>query len=96
MISGDSHIDLSWLPADLFTANAPRKLQDRVPRVVNGEPKDWVADGVDLGTVAGIGFRAQRVQWLHEKQACRHRQSCCRREICHVDACIELGVKRSS
>ncbi len=22
MISGDSHIDLSWLPADLFTANA--------------------------------------------------------------------------
>jgi hypothetical protein len=22
MISGDSHIDLSWLPPDLFTANA--------------------------------------------------------------------------
>jgi predicted TIM-barrel fold metal-dependent hydrolase len=71
MISGDSHIDLSWLPADLFTTNAPRKLQDRVPRVVNGEEKRWVADGVDLGAVAGIGFRAQKIQDVKSRRVSR-------------------------
>jgi len=71
MISGDSHIDLSWLPPDLFAANAPRNLQDRVPRVVNGEEKRWIADGLDLGAVAGIGFRAQKAQDLKSKRVSR-------------------------
>jgi uncharacterized protein len=71
MISGDSHIDLSWLPADLFVANAQAKLRERAPRVVGGEEKHWVADGVNLGAVAGIGFRAQRPQAVNSKRVTR-------------------------
>jgi hypothetical protein len=33
MISGDSHMDLSWLPSDLFVLNAPAYLRPRMPRV---------------------------------------------------------------
>jgi predicted TIM-barrel fold metal-dependent hydrolase len=57
VISGDSHIDLGWLPHDLFATNAPTKLQAKVPRVVqNGDRYVWQADGVILATVAGLGF----------------------------------------
>ena len=35
-ISADSHIDLCWLPPDLFTSNARAELKERVPRVVDG------------------------------------------------------------
>ena len=68
LISGDSHIDLSWLPHDLFAGNAPRNLKDRVPHVVGGDEKRWSADGQDLGAVAGIGFRAQKVQDVNSKR----------------------------
>ncbi len=71
LISGDSHIDLSWLPHDLFAGNAPRNLKDRVPHVVGGDEKRWSADGQDLGAVAGIGFRAQKVQDVNSKRVDR-------------------------
>jgi hypothetical protein len=32
-ISGDSHIDLSWLPPDLFVANASSAYRERMPYV---------------------------------------------------------------
>ena len=46
VISGDSHIDLAWLPADLFTSRAPTNLKDRVPRVVERETANagWSMD----------------------------------------------------
>ena len=34
VISGDSHIDLDFLPGDLFVANAPAAWKDRMPRLV--------------------------------------------------------------
>lgn len=37
MISGDGHIDLKWLPPDLFVSNAPTKWKDQVPQVVETE-----------------------------------------------------------
>ena len=33
VISGDGHIDLPWLPDDLFVANAPSHLKTRMPEV---------------------------------------------------------------
>src|SRR2546430_1893296 len=56
-ISADCHIDLCWLPPDLFTANATRALRDRMPYVTDG-PKGplWVTKrGAMLGLVNGMG-----------------------------------------
>ena len=30
-ISADCHLDMIWLPPDLFTAEAPRELKERMP-----------------------------------------------------------------
>lgn len=49
IISGDSHIDINWLPHDLFLTYAPARWKERVPRVVDtAEGKKWVAGGEDL------------------------------------------------
>jgi hypothetical protein len=57
VISGDCHIDLGWLPADLFLGNVPSKWKDKMPKVLetNGR-RVWQADGVSLSAVAGLGF----------------------------------------
>ena len=36
VISADCHIDLIWLPPDLFTDNAPAAMKDRMPFVTDG------------------------------------------------------------
>ncbi len=57
VISADGHIDLIWLPPDLFTSNAPASLKDRMPHVIEG-PKgpEWVsAKGAKFGLVNGMG-----------------------------------------
>ena len=56
-VSGDSHIDLTWLPGDLFVDNAPAHLRDAVPQVVDTEagPR-WMAEGTELGVAGGLGF----------------------------------------
>ena len=43
-ISADSHLDLPWMPPDLFTSMAPRDLKERMPYVTETDdgPK-WVA-----------------------------------------------------
>jgi uncharacterized protein len=52
VISGDGHIDLKWLPHDLFVSNAPAKWKEQVPRVVEtAEGKHWFAEGKDLTTL---------------------------------------------
>src|SRR4030088_2749568 len=57
VISADCHIDLIWLPPDLFTANAPQALKDRMPYVVEGRKGlQWVAkNGAKFGLVNGVG-----------------------------------------
>ena len=35
-ISADCHIDMPWIPSDLFTANASAALRERMPYVVDG------------------------------------------------------------
>jgi len=36
-ISADDHIDLRWLPKDLWTARLPANLRERGPRVVEND-----------------------------------------------------------
>ncbi len=57
VISADCHTDIVWLPGDLFIKNAPARLRDRMPRVVETtEGKVWVADGARLGFVAAAAL----------------------------------------
>ncbi len=57
VISADCHIDLPWLPPDLFTANAPEALKDRMPFVTDGEKGPvWVSNsGAQFGLQNGMG-----------------------------------------
>ena len=58
IISGDCHVDLPWLPADLFIANAPSHLKERLPVVMEtNDGEQWFADGKPLSVwVAGAGL----------------------------------------
>src|SRR5437762_10683420 len=57
VISADCHVDLIWLPPDLFTANAPAGVKDRMPFVTEGpRGKEWVTkNGASFGLDAGMG-----------------------------------------
>ncbi|MEE9262350.1 MAG: amidohydrolase family protein, partial [Dehalococcoidia bacterium] len=69
LISGDSHIDMTWMPGDVFVENAPAKFRDVVPRVVETDSgPHWFAEGKDLGVYGGLGFgftRPDRGQSKH-------------------------------
>ena len=56
-ISADCHLDMIWLPPDLFTSQAPRDLKDRMPFVAEGlDGKEWVAkNGAWFGLIGGVG-----------------------------------------
>jgi len=46
IVSADDHIDMQWLPADLFTSRTSEKIRDRVPRVESSERGAiWTVDG---------------------------------------------------
>ena len=57
VISADCHVDLIWLPPDLFTANAPAAVKDRMPYVTDGpRGKEWVTkNGASFGLMNGMG-----------------------------------------
>ncbi|MBM4442441.1 MAG: amidohydrolase [Candidatus Rokubacteria bacterium] len=57
MISADCHLDLCWLPTDVFTKNASPALRDRMPYVTDGpQGPIWVTKkGANLGLVNGMG-----------------------------------------
>ena len=56
-ISADCHLDLIWLPPDLFTSEAPRDMKDRMPYVADGpDGPQWVANnGAKFGLAGGVG-----------------------------------------
>src|SRR5262245_21181491 len=56
-ISADCHIDMPWLPPDLFAANASALMKDRMPYVVDGPdgPQWTTKKGAPFGLVGGIG-----------------------------------------
>ena len=57
VISADCHVDLIWLPPDLFTANAPAAVKERMPYVTDGpRGKEWVTkSGSSFGLMNGMG-----------------------------------------
>src|SRR5438105_2586199 len=67
-ISADCHIDLPWLPPDLFTANASAALRARMPYVTDGpDGAYWTSkNGASFGLAGGVGPSGQKyVPGLH-------------------------------
>ncbi len=58
VISADGHIDLPWLPPDLFIANASKEFKDRMPFVIDSDKGPiWVANnGIQFGHQNGMGL----------------------------------------
>ena len=56
-ISADCHIDLCWLPHDLFVKNSSAALRERMPYVDQGPngPYWRTKGGIDLGLANGVG-----------------------------------------
>ena len=52
-ISADCHIDMPWIPPDLFTANASTAMRERMPFVVDGpDGPHWTCkNGTSFGLV---------------------------------------------
>src|SRR5688572_2300973 len=57
VISADCHVDLCWLPPDLFTENASAAMRERMPYVENtpAGPMWKTKKGANLGHVNGMG-----------------------------------------
>src|SRR5258708_30556798 len=64
VISADCHVALIWLPPDLFTANAPAAVKDRMPYVTDGpRGKEWVTkNGSSLGPMNRLGSARRQNQ----------------------------------
>ena len=61
-ISADCHIDLPWMPPDLFTANASPSMRARMPYVADGpDGPYWTSrNGQSFGLVNGVGPAGQK------------------------------------
>ena len=71
IISGDSHIDLAWLPSDLFISNSPPHLRDQMPYVKEtSEGKSWYVGETPLLWVGngGSGFGEDHYVPGHSKR----------------------------
>jgi predicted TIM-barrel fold metal-dependent hydrolase len=69
-ISADSHLDLPWMPPELFVAEAPRELKERMPFVKEGPdgPYWTAANGASFGLVNGVGPSGQKyVPGMHHR-----------------------------
>jgi len=64
VISADCHIDLIWLPPDLFTSHASAALKDRMPYVTEGgRGREWVTkNGASFGLDAGMGSAGRKYE----------------------------------
>src|SRR5579883_3396894 len=68
-ISADCHLDMLWLPPDLFTTNASSKLRDKMPYVAEQPDgtKIWTdVNGAEYGLCGGVG--ATGTPWVPGKQ----------------------------
>ena len=55
MISADDHLDLQYLPTDLWTARLPASLRDRAPRVEHRDTgSQWTCQREVWGRWAGV------------------------------------------
>ncbi len=60
-ISVDTHLDLKWMPADLWTSRLPKKFSDRSPHVVTDKSGNasWMWEGKKHGESAVGGAESQ-------------------------------------
>lgn len=56
-VSADSHIDLCWMPPDLFVTEATPAMKDRMPYVTDGpDGPYWTCkNGTSFGLKNGVG-----------------------------------------
>jgi predicted TIM-barrel fold metal-dependent hydrolase len=68
IISADCHIDMTWMPGNLWVENAPARWRDHVPQVRDTpDGPHWYAEGQELGVFGGLGFGFDRVQRGYSK-----------------------------
>jgi uncharacterized protein len=62
LISADDHIDLGYLPPDLWTARLPQRLRERAPHVEDpGAPNEmWMCEGENWGDYRSARYLARR------------------------------------
>ena len=62
VISADCHVDLCWLPPELFTENASAAMRSRMPYVGDGpNGRQWITkSGANLGLVNGMGSAGRK------------------------------------
>src|SRR5437762_11853536 len=72
VISADCHIDMTWMPGDLWVKNAPAKWRDQVPQVrESAEVLRWYAADNELGVFGGLGFGFDRVHRCFSKHVAK-------------------------
>ena len=55
VISADDHIDLRWLPKDLWTERLPSKLRERGPHVeITEKGEYWICGGEVWDTLGSL------------------------------------------
>jgi predicted TIM-barrel fold metal-dependent hydrolase len=69
-ISADCHLDLPWMPPDLFTSNASAAMKERMPFTKDGpDGPFWTCrNGQSFGLVNGVGPAGQKfVPGMHHR-----------------------------
>lgn len=77
IISADCHIDMTWMPGDLWVKNIDGKFREQAPQVRDtADGPHWFVESKDVGVYGGLGFGFDRVQRGYSK---------------HVDKMFEVG-----
>ena len=69
IISGDSHVDLTWLPGDLFASNAPADMAAKMPRVVEDETRGSLGGRMGLSWEGSGGWGSRAKRWSRAGQS---------------------------
>jgi predicted TIM-barrel fold metal-dependent hydrolase len=68
VISADCHIDMTWMPGDLWINSAPARWKEQVPQVrQTPDGPRWYAEDKELGVFGGLGFGFNPVQRGYSK-----------------------------
>lgn len=72
VISADCHIDMTWMPGDLWVTNAPATWKTQVPQVRDTpDGPRWFAEDQELGVFGGLGFGFNPVQRGYSKHVAK-------------------------
>ncbi len=65
IITADTHLDVTWLPGDIFVKGAPDRLKDKMPYVADGkEGPRWEIEGEFMCGVGGGGLTGAFGQYV--------------------------------